>query len=95
MVWLPAEREFPATVIDALPWERFALPSVFPPTVKVTVPVGKVVPLAGFTEAVTTVLAVEAMVAGIAETLVVVAMAEDVTLTVVEAVELVKAELPL
>jgi hypothetical protein len=62
--------------------------------VKVTVPVGNVVPLAGFTEAVITVLAVEAMLEGLAETVVVVWTAEDVTLTVVEAVELVKAELP-
>jgi hypothetical protein len=95
MVLLPATRALPATVKVAVALEpdavRVPVPSDFEPSVKVTVPVGAVVPLAGLTVAVRTVLAVELMLAGFAETVVVVPTAGTVTVTVVFPLDAVKA----
>lgn len=51
------------------------------PAVKVTLPVGAVVPLAGFTVAVNCVVAVWAMLAGLAASVVVVAICGEVATT--------------
>lgn len=92
---LPAARALPLTVNVATPLPpetaRVPLPSSLFPTVKVTVPLGAAVPLAGFTVAVTVVRALLAILAGLAETVVVVAMAGTVTVTVTVPPEAVKA----
>lgn len=67
--------------------ERVAVPSVTEPAVKVTLPAGAAAPLAAFTVAVSCVVAVVAIVEGLAETTVVVAIIAAVTVTVVDAVD--------
>jgi len=97
-VLLPVASALPATVnvaVALLPDAvNVPVPSDLVPKVKVTVPVGAVVPLAGFTVAVITVLAVEAMPAGLAEAVVVVATAGTVTVTAVVPVEAVNPVTP-
>ena len=95
MMLLPVASPLPDTVREALPLDRLAVPRVLVPRRKVTEPAGKVVPLTGWTEAVITVLPFVVMLAGLAETVVVVATAGAVTVTEVDALEPVKAELPL
>ena len=97
IVLLPVASELPLTVNVATPLlpeaARVPAPSVLFPRVKVTVPLGAVVPLDGFTVAVSVVLAVLAILVGLAETVVVVATAGTVTVTVAVPLDAVK-ELP-
>jgi hypothetical protein len=97
-VLLPVARELALTVKVATPLLPDAasvpVPRVFAPRLKVTLPVGAVVPLAGFTVAVSFVLAVVAMLIGLAETAVVVATAAPVTVTTAVATEPLKVALP-
>lgn len=94
MLLAPIESLLPLTVSTAVPEEpdvvSVAVPNDAVPAVKVTVPLGAVVPLAGFTVAVICVEAVDAMLTGLAARVVVVATAGVVTVTVVDAVELEK-----
>ncbi len=89
----------PLRVNEAMPLvplaTRFALPSVVPARLNVAVPAGAFVPLAAFTVAVSTVLAVVAIEAGFAVSVVVVVKAEPVTVTTVVPVDPFKVELPL
>lgn len=87
MVLLPIARLLPWTARVAVVPEIVADPRMVLPTVKVTVPAGALVPLAGFTVAVNTVLAEERMVAGFAASVVVVPV---VATTAVEPLELEK-----
>ena len=80
-------RLLPFTVREAVDPERAADPRVVLPSVNVTVPVGAALPLAGFTVAVSTVFAEEGMLAGLAVTVVVVAMS---SVTVADPEELAK-----
>lgn len=66
------------------------VPNVTVPRVKVTVPVGAVIPLAGFTVAVRTVLAVGAMLVGLADKAVVVDTGGAVTVTAVVPLDALK-----
>jgi hypothetical protein len=95
---LPVASALPATVNVATPFEPDAVNVPVPrdvvPDEKVTVPVGAFVPLAGLTVAVISVLAVELMLVGLAETVVVVATDAAVTVTVAVPLELVKVVLP-
>jgi hypothetical protein len=94
MLLVPIESLLPLRVNTAVADEpdavSVAVPSEAVPTVKVTMPVGAVVPLAGLTVAVNCVVAVDAMLTGLAARVVVVATAGVVTVTVVDAVELEK-----
>lgn len=98
MVLLPLASWLPPTVMDAeeVPPEpeSAALPSVAPPRVKATEPPGDDVPAAAFTVAVITVLPVEAMLDGLALTVVVVAVADTVTVTEVVPVDPPNPPLP-
>jgi hypothetical protein len=72
-----------------------AVPSEAPPTVKVTVPEGALVPLAAFTVAVRTVVALCAILAGFAARVGVVEASGAATFTVTAAeVEALKPALP-
>jgi hypothetical protein len=83
IVLFPMARLLPLTVTLAVEPETVADPRAVLPTVKVTLPVGVVLPLAAFTVAVNTVLAEDAMLAGFAATVVAVATGADVvTVTV-------------
>jgi hypothetical protein len=73
---------------------RVALPSDVFPRAKLTVPAGRVVPLAAFTIAVIEVAAFAAIVGGLAAATVVVAAGGRATVTVTEAVEPLKLALP-
>ncbi len=91
IVFGPAANWLPFTVSAAEPeLEMVAVPSVVVPSVNVTLP-----DVAGVTFAVTTVLAAAAMVAGLAETVVVVDEGPVVTVTAAVPVEPVKAAVPL
>lgn len=81
---------------DAIPPEvvMFALPREVLPIAKATVPPGKVVPVTGFTVAVTCVDAFCATVAGLAAARVVVETGGNTTVTITEAVEPLKLALP-
>jgi hypothetical protein len=87
---LPIVRLLPFTVSPAVPFDKGTEPRSVFPIVKLTLPVGGVVPVAGLTEAVRTVVAVEAMLVGATVKLVVVATPGAVTLTVTKPVELTK-----
>jgi hypothetical protein len=93
IVLLPMARLLPLTVSVAVEPETVADPRVVLPTMKVTLPVSAVLPLAGFTVAVKTVLAEDAMLAGFAATVVVVATGGVVTATVTDPLELEKLPL--
>jgi hypothetical protein len=88
MVLLPRLNLLPATLTeaDAIPAEtvNVALPSEVLPIAKLTVPVGKVDPAAGFTMAVTWVVAFCAKVGGLAATTVVVRAGAAATVTITE-----------
>jgi hypothetical protein len=94
MLLTPTESLLPLRVSTAVADEpeavSVAVPNEGVPAVKVTVPVGAVLPLAGFTVAVNCVVAVDAMVRGLAARVVVVATAGAVTVAVVDAVVLEK-----
>jgi hypothetical protein len=84
----PVARLEPLTASTAVPEvNRAALPSEVEPAVNVTVPVGVVLPDAGFTVAVNWVEPVDAILVGLPETVVVVAAGGAVTTTVSDAVE--------
>jgi hypothetical protein len=89
MVLLPAARLLALTVRVAPDAVNGAVPSVVFPSPNVTLPAGTAVPLAGFTMAVSCVVAVDAMLAGFAVTDIVVETGA-VTVTVVDAVALAK-----
>jgi hypothetical protein len=95
MVFAPTERLLPLTVrtaVELLPdAARFAVPRTVFPRANLTLPVGTAAQLAAFTVAVNCVVAVEAIVVGLAATVVAVATgAGGVTLTDAEAVEFAK-----
>ena len=96
----PAGSWLPLTVKAAVALEpaavRVTVPRVVAPTVKVTVPVGAVVPLAGFTMAVRTVveLAVERLVELADREVVVLTGVGAVTVTVAVALEALNALVP-
>ena len=93
---LPMARTLPFTAWVATPdADNEALPRGAPPIEKVTLPVGTAVPLAAFTVAVSWVVAVDAMVDGLAATdVVVVTTTGAVTVTVADPDELAKDALP-
>ncbi len=70
----PVDNELPARVRVATELAKEAVPSVLPPIENVMVPVGAVVPVAGFTVAVSVVLAVLPMLARLALKVIVVPM---------------------
>ena len=82
---MPATRLEPWTVSVAVAFAPEAVncaePSDVDPAVKLTVPLGAVVPLAGWTVTVSVVLADDRMLVGFALTAVVVAMGVGVTVT--------------
>jgi hypothetical protein len=86
MVLLPSVNLLPATLTaaSAIPPEtaRVALPRAVLPIAKLTVPAGKVDPVAGFTIAVTWVVRFCAKVGGLAATTVAVAAGAAITITV-------------
>jgi hypothetical protein len=94
MLLAPIESLLPLRVSTAVAVEpdaaSVAVPREAVPAVNVTLPVGAVLPLAGFTVAVNCVVAVDAMVRGLAASVVAVATAGAVTVTVVDAVALEK-----
>jgi len=94
MVLAPEARLLPFTASVALPFAPEAVsgdvPSTVVPAANVTLPVGAAVPLAGLTVAVNCVVAVDEMLAGFANTAVVVATGGGVTVTLTVAVEPVK-----
>ena len=91
----PAARLDPLTVSEAVPLARTADPSDVVPVVKAMLPVGAVLPVAGFTVTVNSVDAVAAMVAGLAVTVVVVGGSGAVTVSVIgDAVEEAKPVAP-
>lgn len=94
MVLLPLFRLAAFTVRAAVPLlpdaVRFTEPSVVLPTAKVTLPEGAVVPDAGLTDAVITVVPPVETVVELAETVVVVVMVCACTVTVAEPVEVAK-----
>jgi hypothetical protein len=75
---------------DAPEAASVAVPSAVLPTENVTVPAGATLPLAGVTVAVSCVVPAAAMVAGAAMMAVLLATGGPVTVTVMEAVELLK-----
>lgn len=79
----PAARLDPLTVSEAVPFTRTAEPSEVVPFVKAMLPVGAVLPVAGFTVTVNSVDAAAAMAAGVAVTVVVVAGKGAVTVSVI------------
>jgi hypothetical protein len=83
MMLAPAVRLDPFTVSEAVPLARTADPSDVVPVVKAMLPVGAVLPVAGFTVTVKSVDAAAAMVAGFAVTAVVVAGSGAVTVSVI------------
>lgn len=89
-VLLPVVKVLPFTAKVAPDAESGTLPRVVLPVEKITVPVGKALPLAALTVAVTTVAAEVAIVDGLAATEVLVATGGAVTVTVVEALEFEK-----
>ena len=89
MVLAPDTSFDPSTVSFATPLESVPVPSVVAPTAKVTVPVGVLLPLTALTVAVTTVDEVDAIVVGLAATVVVVAIGA-VTVTVAEPLDAAK-----
>jgi hypothetical protein len=97
IVLLPVASELPFTVKVATPLlpdtASVPVPSVLVPSVKVTAPPGAAVPLAGFTVAVSIVLAVLAILEGLAATVVVVATAGTITVTVAVPLDAVKEPL--
>jgi hypothetical protein len=99
MVLLPALNLLPATLktAAAIPpvTVNVALPRDVFPRLKLTVPVGRADPLAAFTRAVTEVVALGAIVGGLAAATVVVAAGGRATVTVTEAVDPPKLLLPL
>ena len=88
MVLLPAAKLLPLTVRLAPEAANETLPRLVAPSENVTLPVGWAVPLAALTVAVSCVDPVDAMVAGLAATDVVVLTNGEVTVTVVEPLEL-------
>ena len=91
----PTCRDVPATVMLAVPLLSAAEPSDVDPEVKVTIPVGVVVPDAGRTVAVNTVEAFCAKLARLAETVVLVAtLVAAVTVTLVVPIDPVNDEDP-
>jgi hypothetical protein len=90
IVLLPMARPLPLTVRLAAEFETSADPNVVLPRVKVTVPAGAALPLAAFTVAVNTVLAEDNILAGLAETVVVVPTGGAVTAIIVEPLEFEK-----
>jgi hypothetical protein len=87
---LPIARLLPLTARVAPDAVNGKVPSVVFPSANVTLSVGTAVPLAGFTVAVSCVVAVDAMLAGFAVTDVVVETAGVVTVTDTVALELEK-----
>jgi hypothetical protein len=83
MTLAPAARLDPLTVSEAVPFARTAEPSEVVPFVKAMLPVGAVLPVAGFTVTVNSVDAAAAMAAGVAVTVVVVAGKGAVTVSVI------------
>jgi len=81
IVLAPVARLAPLTVRVAVDPETAAEPRVVPPSVKVKAPSGAVLPLAGLIVAVKSVLAEDAIAAGFAERVVVVAIGGAVTAT--------------
>jgi hypothetical protein len=69
---------------------KVALPRDVLPRAKLTVPAGRAVPLAAFTIAVTVVVALGAMVAGLAAATVVVAVTDAVTTTTTDPADAAK-----
>ncbi len=95
MVFEPEVRLAPLTASAAVPVpESVAVPKVTVPAVNVTDPVGMAVPEAAFTVAVTSVLALDAMLVGLAATVVVVATGVPVTTSVMDVDEAVKPVTP-
>lgn len=91
----PEVRLAPLTASAAAPVpESVAVPKVTVPAVNVTDPVGTAVPEAGFTVAVTCVLALDAMLVGLAATVVVVATGVPVTTSVIDVDEAAKPDTP-
>jgi hypothetical protein len=95
MVLLPAARLLPLTVSAAVPAaDRVAVPREVVPRANTTLPAGAAVPDAGFTVAVSCVVAPEPMLAGLAVTAVVVPASGETTLTVTVAAEPAKLLFP-
>jgi hypothetical protein len=95
MVLLPAARLLPLTVSAAVPpADRVAVPREVVPSANAILPVGVAVPDAGFTVAVTCVVAPWLMLEGLAVTAVVVPTSGEVTFTVTVAVEPAKLLFP-
>jgi hypothetical protein len=94
MVLLPVARLVPFTVRVAVEVAPDAVSDAVPrmvfPTANVMFPVGAALPLAGFTVATSWVVAVEAILAGVAVTDVVVLTTGAVTVTATDADELAK-----
>jgi hypothetical protein len=82
IVLAPAARLLPLTVSDAVEAVRTTVPSDVLPAVKTMLPVGAILPDAGFTVTVNCVVPAAAMLAGFTETVVVVAIGGAVTVTV-------------
>jgi hypothetical protein len=94
-VLLPPAKDIPLTVNEAEPFASVPVPRFLVPRLKVTVPVGVTVPVVAFTNAVSLVLAELAMLAGLADRLVVVVVTVlAVTVTTVDEDEDVNALLP-
>ena len=98
MVLLPAASRLPGTLNDAVAAPpdplRLALPSVVPPTVNATDPMGEMLPLAALTVTVSEVLPLDVMLVELAVTVVVVAVVGTATLTVTNPEEALKPLLP-
>ena len=92
---LPVARPLPlpVKVADEVDPEAISVtvPSVLPPTENVTLPVGAVLPLPGFTVATSRVVPVVTMLVGLAVTVVVVVTVVDVIVTATEADETAKS----
>ena len=88
---MPTERALALTVSEAVPDAlRFAVPSALVPAVKVTAPVGMVVPLAGLTVTASCVEPVVVIEEGVAVRAAIVAVSGTVTVTVTDAEEVAK-----